>query len=172
MTPTEAIMSDKAEARDPVEALAEEFLERYRTGERPPLTEYVRRHPELADEIRELFPALVMMEEAAPRQSAGPAAAPPRAGNGRELHRLGDFRVLREVGRGGMGIVYEAEQESLGRRVALKVLPFQAASDPSRLERFRREARSAARLHHSHIVPVYEVGEHQGVYYYAMQFIP
>src|SRR5207248_6567189 len=80
-------------------------------------------------------------------------------------------RLLREVGRGGMGIVYEAEQESLGRHVALKVLPPQALLNSTYLERFRREAKAAARLHHTNIVPVFGVGEHDGVPYYAMQFI-
>jgi serine/threonine protein kinase/Flp pilus assembly protein TadD len=84
---------------------------------------------------------------------------------------LGDFRLLREVGRGGMGIVYEAEQISLGRRVALKVLPFAATMDPRHLQRFQNEARAAASLHHPNIVPVYAVGCERGVHYYAMQFI-
>src|SRR5205823_3582633 len=84
---------------------------------------------------------------------------------------LGDYRILREIGRGGMGVVYEAEQESLGRHVALKVLPADAAQRPLYLERFRREARTAARLHHTNIVPVYGVGEENGCCYYAMQFI-
>src|SRR5262249_46362898 len=84
---------------------------------------------------------------------------------------LGDFRLLREVGRGGMGIVYEAEQISLGRRVALKVLPYAATMDPKQLQRFRNEAKAAASLHHEHIVPVYAVGCERGVHYYAMQFI-
>jgi serine/threonine protein kinase/tetratricopeptide (TPR) repeat protein len=85
--------------------------------------------------------------------------------------RLGDFRILRELGRGGMGVVYEAEQESLGRRVALKILPSWARLDPYRRRRFVREARVVARLHHTNIVPVYGVGEHDGVPYYVMQFI-
>src|SRR5258708_36465419 len=112
------------------------------------------------------------MEEAVPRTEAEPhPSGGPVGPNGHALARLGDFRILREVGRGGMGLVYEAEQESLGRHVALKVLPFQAKPDASRLLRFRREARSAARLHHTNIVPVYEVGVHEGVHYYAMQLI-
>src|SRR5262249_23982640 len=78
----------------------------------------------------------------------------------------------REVGRGGMGIVYEAEQESLRRRVALKVLARPATRDGMLVERFQREARSAARLHHTNIVPVFEVGQAGEVLYYAMQFIP
>src|SRR5262249_11545212 len=80
-------------------------------------------------------------------------------------------RIIREIGHGGMGVVYEAEQISLGRRVALKVLPWQAARDRTTLERFRREARASARLHHTNIVPVFEVGQDGQVCYYAMQFI-
>src|SRR5207245_6329052 len=84
---------------------------------------------------------------------------------------FGDFRILREVGRGGMGVVYEAEQISLNRRVALKVLPFAAALDAKQLQRFRQEAHAAACLHHTGIVPVYAVGCERGVHFYAMQFI-
>src|SRR5262249_36671050 len=84
---------------------------------------------------------------------------------------LGDFRIVREIGRGGMGIVYEAVQVSLGRRVALKVLPLAAALDARQLQRFKNEAQAAACLHHPHVVPVYGVGCERGVHYYAMQFI-
>src|SRR5262249_37096797 len=84
---------------------------------------------------------------------------------------LGDFRLLREIGRGGMGVVHEAVQISLGRRVALKVLPFAAALDARQLQRFKNEAQGAAGLHHTNIVPVYAVGCALGVHFYAMQFI-
>jgi serine/threonine protein kinase len=84
---------------------------------------------------------------------------------------LGDFRILHEIGRGGMGVVYEAEQISLCRRVALKVLPFAASLDPQQLARFKAEAQAAAGLHHTHIVPVFAVGCERGVHSYAMQFI-
>src|SRR5262249_10184940 len=155
---------------DPVAALAGEFAERYRRGERPSLTEYTARYPELADQIRELFPALVVMEELGsvegPRTGSAADTLP-----GKVPEQLGDYRLLREVGRGGMGIVYEAVQESLGRHVALKVLAFHSRLSPTHLERFRREARAAARLHHTNIVPVHGVGECEGVHYYAMQFI-
>jgi eukaryotic-like serine/threonine-protein kinase len=87
------------------------------------------------------------------------------------LDRLGDFRILREVGHGGMGVVYEAEQVSLDRRVALKVLPKQLLLEPRTKQRFEREAKAAAKLHHTNIVPVFGVGEHDGMPYYAMQFI-
>src|SRR5205807_9515945 len=93
-----------------------------------------------------------------------PAAGPP-------LRQLGDYQILREVGRGGMGVVYEAQQLSLGRHVAIKVLPSHALLDARQLGRFEREARSAARLHHTNIVPVFGVGEQDGLHYYVMQFI-
>src|SRR5262249_52365263 len=84
---------------------------------------------------------------------------------------LGEFRIIREVGRGGMGIVYEAEQLSLGRRIALKVLPFAWSLDSRQLQRFKNEARAAAQLHHQNIVPVYAVGCERGVHFFAMQYI-
>jgi WD40 repeat protein len=85
--------------------------------------------------------------------------------------RLGEFRVLRELGRGGMGVVYLAEQESLGRQVALKILSTHASFDPDQQKRFQREGRSAARLHHTNIVPVFGVGRQDGVNYIVMQYI-
>jgi eukaryotic-like serine/threonine-protein kinase len=168
-------MPSSSEDRNPVERLAEEFAERYRCGERPSLAEYVERYPQHADEIREVFPALVVMEQLKPATAdlTGAYDRPADGGQGdvRPLERVGDYHILREVGRGGMGVVYEAEQVSLGRHVALKVLPGHALLAPTYLERFRREARAAARLHHTNIVPVFGVGEHDGVHYYAMQFI-
>jgi serine/threonine protein kinase len=92
-------------------------------------------------------------------------------GTGEGCGLLGDFRILREVGRGGMGVVYEAEQISLGRRVALKVLPFAAMLDRQQLARFKNEARAAATLDHPNIVAIYSVGAERGVHYYAMQLI-
>ncbi len=150
------------------DALAEEFAERYRRGERPSLQEYVDRLPEMAEEIREMFPALVEVERAdgdARGDFVRPPAIAPRLG------QVGDYRIVREIGRGGMGVVYEAEQVSLGRRVALKILPGHVTGDRQALERFRREAKSAARLHHTNIVPVFEVGRDRDVSFYAMQLI-
>jgi serine/threonine protein kinase len=165
-------MPDSSADRNPVEQLAEEFAERYRRGERPALSEYTDRYPQWAGEIRELFPALVMMEQFKPDQRDPTGDYAPAAEAGRPpLEQLGDYRILREVGRGGMGIVYEAEQESLGRHVALKVLPPHALLNPTHLERFRREAKAAAKLPHTNIVPVFGVGEASGVHFYAMQFI-
>jgi eukaryotic-like serine/threonine-protein kinase len=150
--------------------LAEEFAERFRLGERPSLQEYIDRHPELADDIREFFPAVAAMEKVkddrqAPVEQAASLTLPP-------LERLGDFRIIREIGHGGMGVVYEAEQVSLGRHVALKVLLQKRLVNAQMKQRFEREAKAAARLHHTNIVPVFGVGEHEGLPYYVMQFIP
>jgi serine/threonine protein kinase len=162
-------MTESIAQRDPIERLAEEFLGRLRRGEHPKLGDYTAAHPELADEIRDLFPALVMMEQVKPDDDV--LSPSPLSESDAFPNQLGDYRILREVARGGMGVVYEAEQQSLGRHVALKVLPAQRNPDAIRLLRFRREARSAARLHHSNIVPVFDVGSCDGVHYYAMQFI-
>src|SRR6266542_4037757 len=165
-------MSSSSVERNPVECLAEEFAQRCRLGERPSLSEYTQNYPHLADEIRDVFPALQILEELKP----GPAElSAPFANLAQADARpclLGEYRLLREIGRGGMGVVYEAVQESLGRHVALKVLPGGALGGPSHLERFKREARAAGRLHHTNIVPVFGTGECDGVHFYAMQFIP
>jgi tetratricopeptide (TPR) repeat protein len=149
-----------------MEDLVEELTNRVQAGEAVDVEAYAARHPEHAQAIRDLFPALqvlgAMSGSGAPSQES---ANLPAAGT------LGDFRLIREVGRGGMGVVYEAEQISLGRRVALKVLPFAATLDPRHLQRFHNEARAAASLDHPHIVKVHAVGQERGVHYYAMQFI-
>src|SRR5262249_40693923 len=152
--------------RHPVELMADEFIARYRRGERPSIAEYAAKYPELAGEVSQILHALVLIEDMGRSGDGTPGPA------GEPLARLGEYRVVREIGRGGMGVVYEAEQESLGRHVAVKVLPPGLHADASRLERFRREARTAARLHHTNIVPVYGVGDHAGTLYYAMQYIP
>src|SRR5262245_8169166 len=163
-------MSEASPKSGTVLELAEEFLRRYRDGERPSLKEYIDRRPDLADQIREVFPAMALMENiAVADESLDPPAAPPAQA---PRAQIGDFRIIREVGHGGMGIVYEAEQVSLGRHVALKVLPQKMILDERSKRRFEREAKAAAKLHHTNIVPVFGVGEHDGTPYYVMQFIP
>jgi serine/threonine protein kinase/WD40 repeat protein/tetratricopeptide (TPR) repeat protein len=149
--------------------LAEEFANRYRRGERPSLQEYIDRLPEMAAEIREMFPALVEVEQAEGDARGDASPLPPSTAPG--LRQVGDYRIIREIGRGGMGVVYEADQISLGRRVALKVLPAHGVGDHKTQERFRREAKAAARLHHTNIVPVFDVGRDRDVSFYAMQLI-
>jgi serine/threonine protein kinase len=151
------------------------YLKGLEAGQEPDRQELLARHADLAEELAQFFEDQDALGGlAAPRRPGPPAASPEgeaRAAGPAEMGQLGDFRIIREVGRGGMGVVYQAEQVSLGRRVALKVLPFAAALDSQQLQRFHNEARAAAGLHHSHIVPVYGVGCERGVHYYAMQFI-
>jgi eukaryotic-like serine/threonine-protein kinase len=151
-----------------IERLLEGFVERLRRGETPSIAEYEALHPEHAEQIRKFFTAAQMMEQMAQRRQrdGGTDTLPLKP-----AECLGDYRIIREIGRGGMGVVYEAEQESLGRRVAVKVLPQSALLKPQSLRRFEREARTAARLHHSNIIPVFGVGEHQGFHYIVMQLI-
>jgi serine/threonine protein kinase len=148
----------------------EEYLARLEQGAPPSPEELVHQHPELADRLQEFLASLEFLHRAALNLHSGDQAdgAVPAIP---ELGELGDFRIAREIGRGGMGVVYEAEQISLGRRVALKVLPFAGALDPKQLQRFKNEAQSAAHLHHQNIVPVHAVGCERGVHYYAMQYI-
>jgi WD40 repeat protein/serine/threonine protein kinase len=161
--------TDSSERLVLLHRLADEFAARYRRGERPALQEYIDRHPDLADDMREYFPALVEMEQV--KEGLQEETGAPAAGPLPPLERMGDYRILREIGRGGMGLVYEAEQLSLGRHVALKVLARQRFVDDRTKRRFEREARAAARLHHTNIVPVFGVGEQDGLPYYVMQFI-
>jgi predicted Ser/Thr protein kinase len=128
-----------------------------KAGRAPTRTELIARHPALASQLEACLAGLEFIH--------GAEAAPNRS------QRLGDFRIIREVGRGGMGAVFEAEQISLGRRVALKILRFGGVSDPEAIERFKREAETVAKLHHTNIVPIFNVGSEHGVNYYAMQFI-
>jgi serine/threonine protein kinase/Flp pilus assembly protein TadD len=138
------------------------FMERIDRGEQPDVEEFSQRYPAVADALRHVLPALRLLR--VPENIAEPGSEP-------VLGCLGDFRIVREVGRGGMGVVYEAVQISLGRRVALKVLPFASTLDSKQLQRFKNEAQAAANLHHQSIVPVYATGCERGVHYYAMQFI-
>jgi tetratricopeptide (TPR) repeat protein/serine/threonine protein kinase len=172
-------MTLSASLREPVGScdvrlaeLIDELTARLQAREPIDLEACLREHPEHAERLEKLLPALRMLADASASRSHG-------AGAGRVngevsaplLGELGDFRLLREVGRGGMGVVYEAEQISLNRRVALKVLPFAATLDARQLQRFKNEAQAAAHLQHQNIVPVHAVGCERGVHYYAMQFI-
>jgi hypothetical protein len=128
-------------------------------------------HPQHAERLRRLLPTLQAMAGLAQSVPAGPRTPQSQAGPALTTGVLGDFRILCEIGRGGMGVVYAAEQISLGRRVALKVLPFAAVLDPRHLQRFKNEAQAAAALEHPNIVNIYSVGCERGVHYYAMQYI-
>jgi len=157
-----------AEQREHLALVLDEYLVSLERSVPLPFDELVARHPDLAEPLRwyaESLRLLCLAGDHLGRQRSAESSAD------NWNRQLGDYRLVREVGRGGMGVVYEAEQLSLGRRVALKVLPFAAVMDEEQLARFTNEARAAAQLNHPHIVPVYGVGKERGVHYYSMQFI-
>ncbi len=149
--------------------LIEEISQRLQAGGSIDLDLYCRQYPSHAAQLRQLVPALDILHRVGPTESSSEDAdcrtfdIPVR--------QLGDFRIASRIGQGGMGAVFEAEQVSLGRRVAVKILPFAALLSERQLRRFQREATAAARLQHPHIVPVYNVGCERGVHFYAMQII-
>ncbi len=142
-----------------------EYLAELEAGNKPDRQSYLTQFPELAGQLSECFDGIDLV------QSLRPPVPIPQSQPEFTATPLGDFQILNEIGRGGMGVVYEAIQLSLGRRVALKVLPFAAAIDAKQLQRFKNEATAAAQLHHTNIVPVYAVGCERGVHFYAMQLI-
>ena len=148
--------------------IAEDFVASLDRGEQPDIEDLAARHPEMATRIQEVLTALQAVRLLSPGGAGTGETEPVDA---QAVGQLGDYRIIREIGRGGMGVVYEAEQISLGRRVALKVLPFAAVLDAKQLQRFKNEAHAAAHLQHTNIVPVYSVGYERGVHYYAMQYI-
>jgi serine/threonine protein kinase len=149
----------------------ESYTSALQRGERPDRAAFLADLPdEVAGVLAGCLDGLELVHAAAPALS-GTDGSLPLPDGAIPAQPLGDFQLLREVGRGGMGVVYEAIQLSLGRRVALKVLPFAATMDPRQLQRFRHEAQAAAMLHHPNVVPVFGVGCERGVHYYAMQLI-
>lgn len=171
----------KGEPRDDVgqddprlTGIVQEYLHELESGRRPDRQQWLQRYPELAEALELCLDGLELVYEGAPLASPLSGNLPRLTGNAGDLSTsdpLGDFQIQHEIGRGGMGIVYEAVQLSLGRRVALKVLPFAATFDARHLQRFRQEAQAAAQLHHTNIVPVYAVGCERGIHFYAMQLI-
>ena len=158
--------------------LIDAVTRKLQAGEPVDLESYASEYPDHVGELQKLLPALELLATLpqAGRQPGGSSPAfadrPAVDDASRPLRGMvGEYHVLREIGRGGMGVVYEAEQTSLGRRVALKIFPFAAALDPRRLLRFQNEARAAAALDHPNIVHVHSVGCDRGVHYYAMQYV-
>jgi serine/threonine protein kinase len=148
----------------------EEYLSGIESGRVPDRQALLAAHPDIAGDLAKCLDGLAFIEKASPHLQTSVYASTPLpepAGEG----TLGDYRLIREIGRGGMGIVYEAEQISLCRRVALKVLPFASTLDPKQLQRFKNEAYAAAQLHHTNIVPVFATGCERSVHFYAMQYI-
>ena len=167
MTGRNAIVSGAVRSED---AELAEILDRYlvavENGEAPDEERLLAEHPRVASRLRDCFESLRAIELGANQITSAGALARPR-----RLPRLDDFHIIREIGRGGMGVVYEAEQHSLQRRVALKILPLAAMLDPRHLQRFKNEALITAHLDHPHIVRIHNVGCERGTHYFAMQLI-
>ena len=164
-------MAPSKHDRNPVDVLAEEFVGRVRAGQTPSIADYVTKYPQYAKEISDVFPAVLALEQLGGHEDRERKVAQRSSGMARVGQNLGDFRIVRQIGRGGMGIVYEAEQQSLKRTVALKLLPPDSTDMAQQKQRFRREAEAAARLHHTNIVPIFGIGRHDGVQYLVMQYI-
>jgi serine/threonine protein kinase/Tfp pilus assembly protein PilF len=160
-------------ASDPrVFAAVESYLRLCEAGTPPNIEAFVSENAEIAAELRACLAGLAFLQKAAPNIELSSAAVMASATMDQVGHEpLGDYRLIRELGRGGMGIVYEAEQLSLSRRVALKILPFAAVLDPRHLQRFKNEALAAAHLAHPHIVDVYGIGCERSIHFYAMRLI-
>jgi eukaryotic-like serine/threonine-protein kinase len=152
---------------DELTRVLDAYLAEVEAGRPADPEEWVARHPDIAERLRSCLKGLHLVEQFAGSIGAGRLDRQP----GADGPTLGEYRIVRPLARGGMGVVYEAVQATLGRRVAVKVLPFGAAIDPRRLARFRIESQAAALLQHPHIIPVYSVGTEGGVHYYAMQLI-
>lgn len=162
-------MNDESSLQLRLDSIADEFLERRRKGEQPSIDEYVQQHPDIAEQLTEALETILMVDGLKEESAFGADVSFKKS---RETFpQIPDYRIVSRIGEGGMGVVYEAIQESLGRRVALKVLPSALAQDAKYVERFTREAQSAAKLHHTNIVPVFEVGGEDITLFYAMQFI-
>jgi serine/threonine protein kinase/tetratricopeptide (TPR) repeat protein len=156
---------DQEERAELLDAILDDYLDRRRRSESIAISYYLDRYPHLADELRKLLP----LAESLDLDAGAPPSIPqtPLAPG----MQLGNYRILREIGCGGMGIVYEATQKGLDRIVALKVLPESMAGDTKAKMRFLREARLSSTLQHPNIVPIYEPGEDQGRLFYSMQRI-
>ena len=187
-------ITESVQAQERLHEILLSYVEAAQAGAAPDRLAFLAAHPEFATDIVEFLASYHQLNRMVTPLRAGDAPRPGTAVPGlygpveqtrsteapgvhrdsaiiAELGQLGDYRLLCEIGRGGMGVVYEAEQISLRRRVALKILPFAGGVDARQLQRFRNEAEAAAHLHHSHIVPVFAVGSERGVHFYAMQFI-
>jgi serine/threonine protein kinase len=168
--PTRGLL-DHTNEDDPrlLEAI-KEYTAAMESGKRINRQEFLAKHADIAADLSVCLNSLNFIQTAA-AQIPGTPTSEPQVHSDLSAKPLGDFKLVREIGRGGMGVVYEAVQLSLGRRVAVKVLSLAAALDPRHLQRFKNEAQAAAQLHHTNIVPVYAVGCERSVHFYAMQLI-
>ena len=160
---------EETQSRIPLEAAASEYLELLRGRTVVDVDEFASRYPAISDELKEFLPLVAAMEDWKEEKAVQVVRHPlPEEFS---IERLGKCRIIREIDRGGMGVVFEAEQEPINRRVAVKLLPWRFHEATSWSEQFHREARTAAQLQHPNIVPVFSFGEHEGRLYYVMPLI-
>lgn len=159
----------RVRSRVQIEVLASEYADKARQGQNPSIDNYVERYPDMAAEIRELFPMVAALEQwKSDRENEVLRAQLP---DQFKLKQLGDCRIVREIGRGGMGVVFEAVEGSIERSVAVKLLPWRISMVPHRQARFEREAQTIAQLRHANIVPIFSFGRHDDYAYYVMQYV-
>ena len=171
-------MSEPSRERQ-LESILHAYLQDVDAGKKPDREELLLRHPTLADELREFFADQAKMDRFADsmrKAQVGEAtigADEPAGANGSlpRLRYFGDYELIEELARGGMGVVYKARQVSLNRIVALKMILTGQLASPADVQRFRAEAEAAANLDHPNIVPIYEIGEHEGQQYFSMKFV-
>lgn len=163
-------METKPSDEEILESIIAEFTSALRSGKNPSIQQYQQQYPHLAEDLADMLSSISMIEQL---KSASDTATGSRRlmEDVSQLKQIGQYRILREIGRGGMGIVFAAIHEGLGRQVAIKVLPTPLAGGDKHVQRFHREAQSAARLHHTNIVSVFGAGEGSGYHYYVMDFV-
>ncbi len=155
----------ESETEITIDDIADAFAASLERGEKPTIEQYKSKYPQLAERIEAVLPALLMLDDfdSQPKRELAVDDSIPQV--------LGEYEIVQEIGRGGMGVVFEARHITMWRRVALKVLPKSLSEQTNYLSRFLSETRSAGQLHHTNIVPVFEVGEAEGIHFYSMQFI-
>jgi WD40 repeat protein len=161
------IPSTLSEPENELEDVILTYLTAVDAGQAPPRQEFFNRHPQFATELADFFADQDQTTACvAPLRNIGPAGATLL-----KNASFGDYEVLEEIARGGMGVVFRARQVSLNRPVALKMILAGHLASPADVQRFQAEARMGAQLNHPHIVPIHEVGEHQGQHYFSMKLM-